>query len=270
MAYKPKNKVAYCNHCRKGVISTSVSKKCKECDFWLYDPKYAQTDLFRPARRNISPKENSLLMSRGVTWCSACEVVKPLARFRVGCADRLVRNTCLSCTLERERKRAKSKEVIDKTCHRCGTLKPAGEFPPNKARPDGLHVYCRPCKGDFNRERRAKSPLVRFKANFKRRLGLVLQLRGVLKMGKTSDIVGCSYEELLAHLSGGEIFDSSLFHVDHICPLAQARTSEEIRKLMHYTNLQLLTASENCAKLDRRTPAGERLCKELLGREWIE
>lgn len=269
MAKKPKNE-AYCNHCQKETISTTVSKKCKECGFWLYDPKYTQTDSFRPARRNISLKENSQLMSRGVTWCSACEVIKLLKEFRVGCADRLVRNTCLSCTLERERKRAKSKEVSDKVCSRCGTLKPAKDFQANRARSDGVSVYCRSCKGDFSRERRAKSPLVRFKANFKRRLGLVLQLRGALKVGKTSDIVGCNYEELLAHLSGGEVFDSSLFHVDHICPLAQARTPEEIRKLMHYTNLQLLTASENCAKLDRRTPAGERLCKELLGREWIE
>ena len=270
MVYKPKTNVAYCNHCRKEVLSTPDSKKCEECDFWLFEPKYTQTDSFRPARRHISPKENLLLMSRGVTWCSACETIKPLKEFRVGCKDRLVRNTCFDCTLERERKRAKSKEVSEKVCSRCGTLKLAKDFQANRARPDGVSVYCRSCKGDFSRERPGKSPLIRFKANFKRRLGLVLQLRGVLKIGKTSDIVGCSYEELLAHLSGGEVFDSSLFHVDHICPLAQARTPEEIRKLMHYTNLQLLTASENCAKLDRRTPAGERLCKELLGREWIE
>ena len=37
-------------------------------------------------------------------------------------------------------------------------------------------------------------------------------------------------------------------HIDHIVPLATANTEEEVIKLCHYTNLQLLKAKDNLEK----------------------
>ena len=60
------------------------------------------------------------------------------------------------------------------------------------------------------------------------------------------------------------------YHIDHICPLAQAQTIEEAKKLCNYANLQLLPKLENIRKSDSKTPEGEEMCKKLLGREWID
>ena len=40
-------------------------------------------------------------------------------------------------------------------------------------------------------------------------------------------------------------------HIDHIMPLATAKTEEEVIKLCYYTNLQLLKAEDNWRKSDR-------------------
>lgn len=39
--------------------------------------------------------------------------------------------------------------------------------------------------------------------------------------------------------------------IDHIIPLASAKTKDEIIKLCHYTNLQLLKHSDNLLKGDK-------------------
>lgn len=73
----------------------------------------------------------------------------------------------------------------------------------------------------------------------------------------TFEIVGCSPEELRAHLESkfrdGMTWENygSYWHVDHIIPLASGKTQAELFKLSHWTNLQPLTVAENLAKGDR-------------------
>ena len=40
-------------------------------------------------------------------------------------------------------------------------------------------------------------------------------------------------------------------HIDHIIPLCTVNTKEEIIKLCHYSNLQLLKAKDNLEKKDK-------------------
>jgi hypothetical protein len=90
----------------------------------------------------------------------------------------------------------------------------------------------------------------------------------VTKGGRaTFSLLGCSPQELIAHLGKKPGRD---YHVDHICPLAQAENEEELLKLFHYTNLQWLQGKENIRKRHLRTVKGEYMCKLLLGREWRE
>ena len=76
--------------------------------------------------------------------------------------------------------------------------------------------------------------------------------------------LGCTPSELRAKF---HLFDG--FTVDHICPLSQAKTVDEVIKLAHYSNVRVVTLQENAEKRNKKTPEGERLCRELLGREWI-
>lgn len=61
-------------------------------------------------------------------------------------------------------------------------------------------------------------------------------------------ILGCPYEELLEHLNnnpyGFKCGDEGL-DFDHIIPIAEGNTKEEITWLNHYTNLQLLPSEYN-------------------------
>lgn len=85
------------------------------------------------------------------------------------------------------------------------------------------------------------------------------------KTSKTANMLGCSYEELMTHLGPKPDGD---YHLDHICPCAQAQNEEELIKLQHYLNLRWLNAEENLSKSDSKTPKGEEMCLKLLGREW--
>jgi hypothetical protein len=87
-------------------------------------------------------------------------------------------------------------------------------------------------------------------------------LRATLKKGiknkKTQEIVGCSWEQLKHHLEiqfqEGMTWDNHGqygWHIDHIRPLASAKTQEEIYNLNYYTNLQPLWWEDNIKKGDK-------------------
>lgn len=67
-------------------------------------------------------------------------------------------------------------------------------------------------------------------------------------------IIGCSREDLVAHLKKtwkdryGIEWVGQKCNIDHIKPLAKAATEEDVIKLNHYTNLQLLTPEDNWKK----------------------
>ena len=67
------------------------------------------------------------------------------------------------------------------------------------------------------------------------------------------DIIGCTFEELKIHLekqfhSGMSWQNRSEWHIDHIIPLASAKTEEDVIRLNNFTNLRPLWAKDNLAK----------------------
>jgi hypothetical protein len=74
------------------------------------------------------------------------------------------------------------------------------------------------------------------------------------KTAPALEIVGCSIDFLAAHLITSAInrygywLDTEDYHIDHIVPLATAETVDDINRLNHYSNLQLLTPEENQVK----------------------
>ncbi len=77
------------------------------------------------------------------------------------------------------------------------------------------------------------------------------------KNNKSFQYIGCSLEKLKYHIESqfleGMTWDNhGDWHIDHISPLASAKTEEDIFKLNHYTNLQPLWEKENLQKSSKQ------------------
>jgi hypothetical protein len=90
--------------------------------------------------------------------------------------------------------------------------------------------------------------LFRLRHNIRTLIRQSIKNGGYSKNSKTIDIIGCSFEQLSEHLNNnpyGFKYEDKLYDVDHIIPISNASTEEEILKLNHYTNLQLLPSEYN-------------------------
>lgn len=99
----------------------------------------------------------------------------------------------------------------------------------------------------------------KFTSRVRSSVGSRLRRKGYKKNSPTADIIGCSFEELWAHLKKtwrinyNTEFTGQDYHIDHIVPLIAAKSQEEFFMLNHYTNLQLLTPKHNLSKNDSLT-----------------
>ena len=97
--------------------------------------------------------------------------------------------------------------------------------------------------------------------NLRRRLNHFLKVTNMRKINKTFVMVGCTPEFLKKHLEkqfhrhpdthqpmNWKNYTIHGWHVDHRIPLDSAKTSEDIVKLNHYTNLRPMWATENLKK----------------------
>lgn len=76
---------------------------------------------------------------------------------------------------------------------------------------------------------------------------------GYKKNTKTERVIGCSFQEFSRHLEALFLPDMSwenrhLWHIDHIIPIASAKTEEDVILLSHHTNLRPLWAADNMKK----------------------
>jgi hypothetical protein len=106
-------------------------------------------------------------------------------------------------------------------------------------------------KRSYNR--RQNDPLFRLSINIRRLISLSISNYKYTKKSKTHAILGCSYKELHSHIEskfrdGMSWENRSKWHIDHIIPLASAKTEDELLRLNHYTNLQPLWALDNLKK----------------------
>lgn len=110
----------------------------------------------------------------------------------------------------------------------------------------------------YLRKRRATEPLYRVKQGLRARLSQAL--KGNIKAATTMQLVGCTIEELKAHLeslfSPGMSWDNygaQGWHIDHIMPCSSfdLLNPAQQAECFHYTNLQPLWAKDNLMKSDR-------------------
>lgn len=102
-------------------------------------------------------------------------------------------------------------------------------------------------------ERVASDPLF---AEMQRIRGLIrasISNRGYSKKTKTAAILGCTWDEFRSHiekqfLPGMTWQNRSLWHIDHIVPMATALSEQDATALNHYTNLRPIWAQDNLKK----------------------
>lgn len=174
--------------------------------------------------------------------CNTCGLIKPLSEYyKSSCKNKYgVMTSCKVCTKARvKRNTDKNKDKIKKY-QKQYSIK-------NRSR---LNTYIKDYRKK-NREklnkqlldRRNSNPMLKLHHRIGTAIHATLKRKGYTKRSRSYTILGCSYEELLEHLNNnpyGFIFESGLYDIDHIIPISTAVTEEDIIKLNHHTNLQLL------------------------------
>lgn len=105
------------------------------------------------------------------------------------------------------------------------------------------------------KEKRESDEVYKFAEYARTRIGKIFRRKGFTKSEYLETMLGCTGEEFYNHLletyykNYGEEYDGTQdVNIDHIIPLATAKTKEDVYNLFHYSNLQLLTATDNGKK----------------------
>ena len=109
---------------------------------------------------------------------------------------------------------------------------------------------------EWKRERRKTDTLFKMKCNLRTRTSKAFKNQGYCKNTRTQEMLGIDWEIAKQHIErqftkGMNWNNYGEWHIDHIIPLASASTSERLKELCHYTNLQPLWAEYNLSKSDK-------------------
>ena len=106
-------------------------------------------------------------------------------------------------------------------------------------------------------DRKKSDPIYKLCDNIRSRIAKCIKKNGYTKNAHLSTIIGCSFEDLKIHIESkfkDEMrWDNhgTYWHLDHIIPLDQAKTEEDVYRLNHYTNLQPLKIEDNLQKSNK-------------------
>ena len=110
-------------------------------------------------------------------------------------------------------------------------------------------------RANMNR-RYAEDQLFNLRCRMRSRTLTAFRQKGFSKDTKTALMLGCTWEELKSHIEAQfvdgmswESFDD--IEVDHVIPVASAKTKEELLPLFHFSNLQPLWRWDNRLKSDK-------------------
>lgn len=108
---------------------------------------------------------------------------------------------------------------------------------------------------ELKMNKKQKDKVYHLKCNIRSMLNTSFKRKKYLKNSKNQKIIGCDYDMFINHLLktyhnnyGYEWDGEEKVHIDHIKPLKECNTEEEVIKYCHYTNLQLLKAKDNLQK----------------------
>lgn len=124
----------------------------------------------------------------------------------------------------------------------------------NQKHKDRIYAY----RKEYNKMKMETDEMYRFKNRIRNFINKSFKRQNFTKNNGTFVLVGCDPKELKDYLYktffnnyGYEYDGKEDVHIDHIVPLKTAETEEDVKRLCHYTNLQLLKARDNLIKNDK-------------------
>ena len=109
----------------------------------------------------------------------------------------------------------------------------------------------------YMKQRKKKDPVFKLSLQVRTNINDAFRRRGHIKDSRCAELTEMSVQDLTDHLLetfrnnyGREWDGVEAVHIDHIIPLATAESIDDVKRLCHYTNLQLLTAEDNLRKRD--------------------
>ena len=245
---------------------------CKQCDSELNaQQRYLKNSQNADyVKRKELEKINEDLLKEHKRKCSICGKTKDLEEFYYRKENNKYRNECKTCLLEKQAPKAKiyrdahrehyrewHKDYMEK--NRDAVIQKKRDYNRNnfekrrQYRLDHLEDY-----RQYYHTRKEVDVLYKFVIQTRNCIRESIKRKGYTKKSKTFDIVGCDFDTLMEHLRktfkdnyGYDWDGQEDVHIDHIIPLATANNEEEVLKLCHYTNLQLLKPEDNMSKQDK-------------------
>jgi len=143
-------------------------------------------------------------------------------------------------------------------CYECKEFKPKEDFYLDNTRSNGVTSRCKECHKIYRKKHNQqwrKDPLIKIIGNQKRRVRKICQTNGFEKKVTFDKIFGIDSQGLKVYLESmfkeGMTWDNYLLNeweVDHIVPLFNVETFDDLVRLCHYTNIQPLWKHEHDEK----------------------
>ena len=178
--------------------------------------------------------------------CNKCKIEKELTEFAKNKGRKDGHESqCKSCRYKREKETYEQRK--DKRNERRKKHLNENTEELNKKRRD----YHKANKEELNKKRRARyknDPFLKLTKNIRSLISKSFSRGGWKKNTKTQKILGCDFATLEQHLNDnlyGFMIGEDGLDIDHIIPLATTQTEEDVIRLNHYTNLQLLPSAYN-------------------------
>ena len=188
--------------------------------------------------------------------CSKCKVEKELSEFcnRKANKDGL-NGQCKSCVKARDK--AYNSDPINKA-NKKAKQKTYREDPINKAKNKAYNsdpinkANIKTKNNERSKRRKKEDPVYRLKCRMSSMMADIFNRSPYKKGSRKDEIIGCSHEDLIIHLENNiygftidELGKDGFLDLDHIVPISTYTSEEDIYKLNHYTNFQLLPSAYN-------------------------
>jgi Uri superfamily endonuclease len=215
---------------------------CKDCQA---DRRWERLDPMLKERR----VEADRLQVAGKKCCPCCNQTQELAQF-IKKKSGGVYSYCLSCYREQSRAKRTSDLEADRKKKR--------ESMKRRLAHPVAGVKLRAVRNKLRKHKRNTDPVYALEERIRGLIGSSVKRMGYTKRARTYEILGCSFDVFAAHLErqfikGMTWGNRSDWHIDHIQPMASAKTEADVIALNHFTNLRPLWAADNLAKSDTIT-----------------
>lgn len=159
--------------------------------------------------------------------------------------------------LEYSRKYRKENAEHYKELQRSYRLKNADKIREQKAEYARTSPVAKAQRARYKKRRLKRDPVFALKERARKTIADSFLRRGYTKNSKSQEIIGCDWPTFTKHLLKtwenryGTVYAGEDYHIDHIIPLSEAKTEDEVIQLCHYTNLQLLKPADNLSKSNK-------------------